>query len=406
MGGIDTFNPIQWIDKNSPDALDDCMELAAAMISKTGRETEQHWNSSAEVLLGAFLAATAAFASEANKTLPTAVALLANEQGLRETLDMMRASPAFGGGLALLGHQIAGIHPKELSSIKSVALRNTAFLNSPRVAANVRASSVDLGRLRDGMTVYLVCPPTRLESHAGLFKLWMTAFAKAALRDGPGARGRVTVVADEAAALGPVPCFKTILQLGRSYRTYLHMYFQDRSQLTAAWPDGQEGTVLSNTTQIYASVSDYTTAELLSKQLGDATIATRSGGTGTSRSSQTGKDGPAGGSYSVSENDNWSLMGRAVYRPDEILRQPRHRAFTFVPGCRPIVSTLVPYTSPRLRGNGPTGRRAAATAAARLIFAAAVAVLVGVEISNHQKETRHVPGERRGPASWAGCGTS
>lgn len=52
----DTFNPLDFIDKNSPTALDDCNDLAKALIVRTSDEREPHWNDSAEAWLSAMIA--------------------------------------------------------------------------------------------------------------------------------------------------------------------------------------------------------------------------------------------------------------------------------------------------------------------------------------------------------------
>ena len=35
----DTFNPLDWIDRESPEAIDDCRDLGAALVTRTGHES-------------------------------------------------------------------------------------------------------------------------------------------------------------------------------------------------------------------------------------------------------------------------------------------------------------------------------------------------------------------------------
>jgi type IV secretion system protein VirD4 len=52
----DCLNPLDFIDKNSETALDDCNDLAKALIVRTGQEREPHWDDSAESWLAALIA--------------------------------------------------------------------------------------------------------------------------------------------------------------------------------------------------------------------------------------------------------------------------------------------------------------------------------------------------------------
>lgn len=69
----DTFNPLQFIDRESPTAIDECRDLAEALVVRTGQEKDPHWNDSAEVWIAAMTAAVVAFADDADKSLQAAV---------------------------------------------------------------------------------------------------------------------------------------------------------------------------------------------------------------------------------------------------------------------------------------------------------------------------------------------
>lgn len=52
----DCFNPIEFIDKSSASAIDECNDLAKAMVIRSADEKEPHWNDRAEAWLAALLA--------------------------------------------------------------------------------------------------------------------------------------------------------------------------------------------------------------------------------------------------------------------------------------------------------------------------------------------------------------
>lgn len=58
--GMDTFNPIDLIDPNSPSLLDQARDLASMLVVRTGKEHEPHWNDMAEAVISTFIAYVAA----------------------------------------------------------------------------------------------------------------------------------------------------------------------------------------------------------------------------------------------------------------------------------------------------------------------------------------------------------
>ena len=134
------------------------------------------------------------------------------------------------------------------------------------------------------------------------------------------------------------------LAIGRGYGLRIQWYFQSVSQLKTAFPDGKDGTLLSNTTQVYFGVNDYPTAEYVSARLGEETIIVTSGGTSAGRSRQTSDFGNQGStSYSVNSSDNWQQSGRRLLKPEEVLALGERTAITFTPGIPPLRTTLVRY---------------------------------------------------------------
>src|ERR1019366_1638074 len=67
----DTFNPLDFIDKVSPTAIDDCRDLAEALVVRTGKETEPHWVDSAEVWIAAMVAVVVQYGEPNDRSLQT-----------------------------------------------------------------------------------------------------------------------------------------------------------------------------------------------------------------------------------------------------------------------------------------------------------------------------------------------
>jgi type IV secretion system protein VirD4 len=122
-------------------------------------------------------------------------------------------------------------------------------------------------------------------------------------------------------------------------------------QLKKSWPNGQDQTLLSNTTQVFFGVNDQAigpsggTADYVSARLGEATIIVDSGGSSSSKSRSTSGDPRQGAStsYSHTTNKNWQQQARKLLKPEEVVALPPTTAITFTPGVRPIITTLLRY---------------------------------------------------------------
>src|SRR5205807_93181 len=74
----DSFNQLDFIDKNSPVAIDDCRALAEALVVRTGQEKEPHWLDSAETWIASMLAVVAQYGEPGDRSLQTIRTLLSN----------------------------------------------------------------------------------------------------------------------------------------------------------------------------------------------------------------------------------------------------------------------------------------------------------------------------------------
>jgi type IV secretion system protein VirD4 len=182
--------------------------------------------------------------------------------------------------------------------------------------------------------------------------LWIGSLLRSVVRGGLSNR-RVHFVLDEAGSLGNYDCLADAVDKYRAYGVRLQFYYQSVGQLKKCWPEGQDQTLLSNTTQVFFGVNDLPTAEYVSGRLGEETIIVNSGGTSTGRSRQTPDQGSHGSSsYSVNSNANWSQSGRKLLKPEEVLALDERTAITFTPGKPPIWSTLVRYYEKGFRKPG------------------------------------------------------
>lgn len=115
---------------------------------------------------------------------------------------------------------------------------------------SMQSSTVDLLGLLEGkpMTIYLVLPVERMESHGVLLRLWLDILLQVLIRRVRPPAIPTMVVVDEAAQLGPCPALKTVATYLRASGVRLWTFWQDLSQIKALYPDWQ--TLVNNTSAI------------------------------------------------------------------------------------------------------------------------------------------------------------
>jgi type IV secretion system protein VirD4 len=351
----DTFNPLDFIAETSPHAIDHCNDLAKALVVRNGEEREPHWNDSAEAWIAAVLSTIVKYGGRENaRSLQTVRDVLSHPQRLELAVKLMCESDGWGGMLARMGAQLLHFVEKEKSSTLTTVGRHLRFLDTLAVAESTKASSFDPAMLRSGrMTIYLVLPPEHMRGQSALLRMWISSLLKAVVSGGLQERNKVHYILDEAASLGHMEAVDDAVDKYRGYGIRLQFYYQSLGQLKQCFPDGQEQTLLSNTSQVFFGVNDNATADYVSARIGETTVVVDSGGTSSGSSAQWSHSAQpsSGGSTSHNRNSNWNQQARKLLKPEEIMALPGRTAITFTPGALPICTTLLRYYEER-RGFG------------------------------------------------------
>jgi type IV secretion system protein VirD4 len=343
--GGDTFNPLHPVDRNVMTAIDECRDLAEAMVTRTGQEKDPHWTDAAEIWIASMIATTIAFAAEADKNLQSVRKLLTDPERMQDAIKIMCDSPdIWDGMLQRLGHQLTNFKDKELASTLTSTNRFMRFLDTVAIADNCRESSFDPMDLLTGkMTVYLILPPDHMRAQSPLLRLWIGSMLRAVVKGGLQEHTKVHFILDESASLGHMDALDDAVDKYRGYGIRCQFYYQSIGQLKKCWPDGQDQTLLSNVTQVFFGVNDQQTAEYVSARLGESTIIVSSGGTSSSTSHSYSKTGEGSSSHSTSTNNNWAQLGRKMLKPEEVATLDNRIAITFAPGLLPICTWLARY---------------------------------------------------------------
>ena len=323
-------------------ALDDCRDLANALVIRTGQEKEPHWVDAAEMNIGGIASFVVQYASEADRSLQTVRDILANPQELEAAILTMGQSDAWQGMMARLGHSLSNFKDKELASTLTTTGRFLRFLDTLAIAESTKNSSFDPSDLLKGrMTIYLILPPEHMRAQSPLLRLWIGSLMRAVVRGGLQDNIRVHYVIDEAASLGHLETLDDAVDKCRGYGIRLTLLYQSMGQLKHCWPEGRDQNLLSNTTQIYFGVNDNETAKYVSDRLGEKTIIVESWGTSSGESQQTPHLGQNNTTRSWNTSSNSVQKERRLLRPEEVMALIPRVAITFTPGVPPIMTRLV-----------------------------------------------------------------
>lgn len=380
LGDSDQLNPLDFIDKDSPHAMDDCKALAAAIVvQQPGGDRDPHWNMAARHFIGGIIAFVVCFCDKSIRNLSSVASILASPEKLQLAIERMSGSDLWEGQLAVWGDSLKHCKDKELNSVMSVTNNHLSFLHSPQVAKNVARSSFDPAGLRGKMTIFFGLSAIRMRTHAGLLRLWTTSVLQAVMRGPLGEKKLIHAIIDEAAGLGvQFEALNDLVDKGAGWGLRAQFYYQSQGQLKTAWPSDGGQTLLSNCAATYMALNDLQSAKEVSERLGDFTVALENTGRNSGTSATSGCH--TSQSHSDGENRGWSQSKRRLLTPEEVMQLPQRTAITFIPSIPPVATTLVRWFETNLR---PGWFRRGLTAvrvllAALLVFGGSVLVALAV----------------------------
>jgi len=416
-----TYDPLDWIDHRSPDLVDQCRDLAVAMVFRTGMEHETHFLDSAESILQACIALVCVTAPPEMRNLQTVRELVASRERFAAAVKLMQESGDVAGGmLQRLGHKLTWHEGKEQASVMSTVQRVTGWPDSPPIAANTSRSSFDPKELKNGkMSVHLCLPPERLTSHAAILRMWISSIMRAVTVGGDESRQTLFLL-DEVGNMGHLQALEDAVTRYSGMGIRLWFIFQSLDQVKAIFCE-RANTFLDNIgTQQFFIIQSYSTDEEISRRLGEMSVVTESEQDGTSDSTSYGGQSPGGnsGSRSSSRSRTSSEMARKLLKPEEITTMNSEMSIIFHHANPAILARRIKYyNSPlfrtllpgRFRTGGTPGTglgggiAAAAVLLASLILAGLLASLPTVRLPEQSGRANRpvMGGGYRYPPSYA-----
>ncbi len=337
-----TLNPLDLIAVDSPTLMEDVRSMADALVIRTAKDTDPHWNESASNLLYAVILLVVVECKGEERTLDKVRLTLSDQEELQAALEFMKGSDALDGMLARAAGTILSMPEKEFGSVLSSANRHTNFLDSPLIRANTAATSFPIRSIAKTPTsVYLILPAQYIFSHSRLMLLWINSFLLVVKQAGASEENEILLMLDEVAQLGEIQSLEHAITLLRGFGLRLWFIVQSLAQLEVAFPGPRAKVILSNCgIQQFFGVSDIDTATYISKYIGTQTVAApnyQSGfNSGTSFAERVSRS--TGTSRGVSHGP----IQRELIKPEEVLRE-RNGVFILQQGRSPILGSRLTY---------------------------------------------------------------
>jgi type IV secretion system protein VirD4 len=345
-----SFNPLDWIRPDDPDAVENAFLLADALVISQGGGEGRFWDDEAKALLsGLILYVATAPEEEGNRTLGRVRDILTlDNEGLNDIWRQMYAHP--NPVVSTTGARTAAKDAKLFSSVMASAQSHTHFLDSPRIRESLARSDFGFEQLKsEAMTIYLILPADRLKT----FDRWLRLLIQQAITINARnikvkPKKSVLFLLDEMAALGRLESVEQAYGLMAGFGMQLWGIVQDLSQLARIYGETGWQTFISNSGVIqYFGSRDKMTAEYFSALCGVTTIEVHnfSWAIGTAISIATGSSsGPGGGSSSRTHtsSDSWTRTSgvseaqRHLAYPDELMVLRDDRQIVFVENLDPI----------------------------------------------------------------------
>lgn len=269
----DSLNPLDAFDIPGIEASSLAMDIARQLSGGGMSLQDPFWDIRAHDLSAGVISAVASIFEGPDRTLQKARQYLKADDvnyGLAIMLDTV------GGKLHRFAkEEIASFLQTEdrcRSGIHATACSYFSVIASDAAQRTVASSTIDLKAVTRGdpMTIYLVVPPSKLASHAALFRLWTASLLSAVLsRESDLPKYRTLFAIDECAQLGDFALLPMVYTLARSYGVRVWAFFQDLAQIKRMLPQEWQ-TVLTNSAALQVfGVPNHLMASDLAKVLGD-----------------------------------------------------------------------------------------------------------------------------------------
>ncbi|MBY0563313.1 MAG: type IV secretory system conjugative DNA transfer family protein [Hyphomonadaceae bacterium] len=234
----DALNPFDLFDR--PGALldADAEMLASLLAGDVGFHKEPFWDNWGRSLMSGVIAAVAETASKSERHFGRVREILMSDDAVYNLAALIEGHETLN---RLSKQNISSFLPiteQTRSGILSTAQSYLKVVNSDSALRSLSKSTISLDAVRRGdpMTIYIVIPPDKLESHGALLRLWVGALMLTVMGRKRRPKRSTLFLLDECAQLGEFGPLRQSMTLLRGYGLQVWPFFQDLSQLQRLYP--------------------------------------------------------------------------------------------------------------------------------------------------------------------------
>lgn len=339
------WNPLGYISEDPAKRIDDIQKIAQLIYPSDANEKDPMWTASSRSL---FLGLVLLLCETPGKLVTLGQVARESYDGDADRIkklitDRQAAGNPLSNVCLLSIKDYLNSPDKTRESIrKTFTSRLELFLNPNIDAATSPGAMGDVGdfdlrKLRkEKISVFLGVPPSDIARLAPLLNLFYQQLIDLHTQETPSQNKSLkydlVLLMDEFKALGKMPVLVDVIAFLREYGIRLMPVFQDDEQIIDLYGvHAAKAFFRGFTGRIYFEPVDQESAELVSKQIGQETVKSKSVSTPT----MGGKGG------SVSKSD----AGRPLLTTDDLLSMGTETAIIFVRGMRPIKASKIRYYS-------------------------------------------------------------
>lgn len=242
------FNPLDLTDPSSDRFIEDVATLSSLIAppNENSGRSDFFWQTMAKALISAAIIDVLTMSDSDNSSLPAVRSLINSPlETLKERAEQWLASGI--NELRQLTSILQNPADETMGGYLAYAINFLDFLKGDQMTEHLSSSDLDLNMVYDGspMSIYLVIPPDKLESHSSLLRLWIGTIITVITRRKKQPPLPTLLLIDEAAQLGTLPQLKQAITLLRGYGVRIWTFWQDISQLRNLYPNDWE-TILNN----------------------------------------------------------------------------------------------------------------------------------------------------------------
>ena len=273
-----TFNPLEEIDINSPNARDDIFQIVESCIMQEADENanSKHFRENAQKIMTGVIAHVLSEYSIEHHNLPTIydIILTGSPEGtismpeaFNVMVDRMAMNNAMGRAPMDAAKVLKEAGENERGGFITTLATGLSWVNTPVLRPILMKSSLKLRDIKQKKeTVYLVVPFEHMKNHSRFLRT-VVSLGLMACREHADHDFKTLYLLDEFPQLGTFRPIKEGLVTLRSRDVKIWMHLQNLGQLKERYGNWQD--FMSSCDKQFFAVNDHGSAEEISKMLGD-----------------------------------------------------------------------------------------------------------------------------------------